>query len=194
MTGLYALKPWYAQRLAPVVVALEHARVTPNQLSCAGVVFAGAAAAALALLPIGPVTGVLVAALLAARLACANMDGTLARRRPEDPTGGVSNEIGDRAADLAMLSGFVPFLGWPTAAVMLAATLPSWSSLAVAAQGGGRSNGGPLGKTERCALVVVAAITGWVAALAVVLAFGSAVTALVRLRDGRALLRTEAAR
>ena len=194
MIGLYALKPWYARRLSPIVVALEHARVTPNQLSCAGVVFAAAAAAALALLPIGPVTGVLVATLLAARLACANMDGTLARRRPADPAGGIANELGDRVADLAMLAGFVPYLRWPTGVVMLAATLPSWSALAVAAQGADRSNAGPLGKAERCALVVIAAITGWFAGIAVVLTLGSAVTAFVRLRKGRASLREAAGR
>jgi CDP-diacylglycerol--glycerol-3-phosphate 3-phosphatidyltransferase len=194
MTGLYALKPWYARRLRPTVAHLERHRITPNQVSIAGVVFGGAAGAVIAFGTAGLITGALVAALLAARLACANMDGTLARRRPADPVGGVNNELGDRTADLMMLAGFAPHLGWSTAALMLAATLPSWSALAVAAQGGARSNAGPMGKTERCALVAVAAATGWFDAIALVIALASIATALVRLGSGRRVLRNEEAR
>jgi CDP-diacylglycerol--glycerol-3-phosphate 3-phosphatidyltransferase len=194
MTGLYALKPWYATRLRPVVAQLERHRVTPNQVSIAGVVFGASAGAVIAFVPAALGTGLLVAALLAARLGCANMDGTLARRRPADPVGGVSNELGDRAADLLMLAGFLPYIGSSTAALMLAATLPSWTALAVAAQGGSRSNAGPMGKTERCALVAVAAVTGWFSAVAVVIAFATLTTALIRLRSGRRLLRSEARR
>jgi CDP-diacylglycerol--glycerol-3-phosphate 3-phosphatidyltransferase len=187
--GLYAFKPWYARRLEPVVGYLERRGATANRVSAAGVLFAGAAAAGAAFTAPGPVTAVLVAGLLAARLACANMDGTLARRRPPDAVGGLSNELGDRAADLLMLACFVPHLGWAACAVALAATLPSWAALAVAAQGAERSNAGPVGKTERCVLVVLAAGTGWFLGTAIAIALGSVATAAVRLAGGRRRLR-----
>lgn len=187
--GLYALKPWYARRLEPVVAGLEQHGATANQVSLAGVAFAGAAGAVAACIPSGPITALLVAGLLAVRLACANMDGTLARRRRPDPVGGLNNELGDRAADLATLACFVPHLGWSALAIMLAATLPSWAALAVAAQGAERSNAGPVGKTERCVLVALAAGTGWFAGAGVAIALGSVVTAVVRLAAGCGRLR-----
>lgn len=192
--GLYALKPWYARRLEPVVAGLERHGATPDQVSVAGVFFAAAAGAVVGLVPPGPMTALLVAGLLAARLGCANMDGTLARRRLPDPAGGVSNELGDRAADLLTLAGFAPHLGWSAGALLLAATLPSWTALAVAAQGAPRLNTGPVGKTERCVLVVLAAGAGWFAGAGIAIAIGSVVTVAVRLRAGRRLLRAGAHR
>lgn len=184
-SGLYALKPWYARRLRGIVASLERHGATPNQLSVAGVLFGAAAGAVAASVAPGAGTAVLVAGLLAARLACANMDGTLARGRATDPAGGLSNELGDRLADLLMLGCFVAHLGWAACAVMLAATLPSWAALAVAAQGGQRSNAGPLGKTERCLLVVAAAGTGWFGGTAFVIMVGGVLTAVVRVAAGR---------
>ena len=192
--GLYALKPWYARRLEPVVTGLDQHGVTANQVSIAGIAFAAAAGAVVASVPSGPLTALVVAGLLAARLACANMDGTLARRRPRDLAGGLTNELGDRFADLAMLACFVPHLGWSAYGILLAATLPSWAALAVAAQGAARSNAGPVGKTERCVLVVLAAGTGWFAGAGIAIAIGSVFTVAVRLAAGRRQLRTGAHR
>jgi CDP-diacylglycerol--glycerol-3-phosphate 3-phosphatidyltransferase len=194
MSGLYALKPWYARRLRPVADQLDRHGITPDATSAAGVGFGALAGAALALLSPGPFAGGIVAILVAARLACANLDGTLARRRPAQACGGVVNEAGDRLADLALLAGLAVPLGWPAALVMLAATLPSWAALAVAAQGGSRSNAGPLGKTERCALMVVAASTGWFVPVAVLVVAGSVLTAMVRLVRGVRSLSSEPVR
>jgi CDP-diacylglycerol--glycerol-3-phosphate 3-phosphatidyltransferase len=194
MSGLYALKPWYARRLRPVADRLERHDISPDAVSAGGVAFGALAGAALALLSPGPLAGVIVAVLLAARLACANLDGTLARRRRARPSGGVVNEAGDRLADLAMLAGLTVPLGWPAALVLLAATLPSWAALAVAAQGGSRSNAGPLGKTERCALMVVAASSGWFVPVVVLVVIGSVLTALLRLVRGARSLDAEPVR
>jgi CDP-diacylglycerol---glycerol-3-phosphate 3-phosphatidyltransferase len=192
--GLYALKPWYARRLRRVVASLERHGATPDQVSGAGVLFGAAAGAVTACVAPGPATAVLVAGLLAARLACANMDGTLARRRPSSRAGGLSNELGDRLADVLMLGCFVPHLGWAAFAVLFGATLPSWAALAVAAQGAPRSNAGPVGKTERCLLVVVAAATGWFAGAALVITVGGLLTAAVRVAVGRRRLCAGSAR
>jgi CDP-diacylglycerol--glycerol-3-phosphate 3-phosphatidyltransferase len=72
---------------------------------------------------------------------------------------------------------------------MLTASAPSWVALSGAAAGAARINGGPMGKTERCLLLVVlAAVPAHADVLLVVLAAGSALTAAVRLRALRRAL------
>lgn len=181
--GLYSFKSWYAGRLAPVRRGLVAANVPPAAITTAGIAFGGAAGMALALMRPGPLAGTAVAVLLAARLACANLDGGVARDGDRATTfGSVLNEVGDRAAELAALAGCLAFA--PPALVLaaaLAATLPSWVALAGAAAGLGRIQGGPVGKTERCMLLALIAAIGSPVVLLGVLAAGSAATALVRL-------------
>lgn len=182
MDGLYALKPWYAARLAGARGLLAARGVAPDTVTAAGVLCAAGAGAALAWLP-APWAAPPVLAAVAARLAFANLDGALARETGRSTRrGSVLNEIGDRAADLLLLAGFLAWAPvWLVAVAALAATLPSWVSLAGAAAGAPRRNGGPVGKTERCALAVLAAASGWYVPVLVVIAAGSALTALVRL-------------
>lgn len=182
MNGLYALKPWYADRLSGVRGALARREVSPDTLTVAGVLCAAGAAAALAWLPT-PFAALPVAVLLAARLAFANLDGALARDTGRmTRRGALLNELGDRAADLVVLAGFLTLAPlWLVATAGLAATLPSWVSLAGAAAGAPRLNGGPVGKTERCALVILAAASGWFVPVLAVIAAGSALTAGLRL-------------
>ncbi|MFJ6570809.1 CDP-alcohol phosphatidyltransferase family protein [Streptomyces sp. NPDC091292] len=182
MNGLYALKPWYADRLSGARAALARHGVSPDTLTVAGVACAAGAAAALAWLP-APLAALPVGVLLAARLAFANLDGALARDTGRTTRrGSVLNELGDRAADLVVLAGFLPLAPlWLVLLAALGATLPSWVSLAGAAAGAPRRNGGPVGKTERCLLIVVAAVSGWAVPVLWIVAVGSAVTAVVRL-------------
>jgi CDP-diacylglycerol--glycerol-3-phosphate 3-phosphatidyltransferase len=190
MDGLYALKPWYAARLTPLRRRLVVSHVTPNALTATGVIFAAGAGAVLALAEPGWWAAVAVAALLGARLACANLDGALARETGQPSAyGGVVNELGDRAADLAALAGCIVLAPHALVAVAaLAATLPSWVALSGAAAGAPRINGGPVGKTERAAVLVVIALTGAVVPLLAVIAIGSVLTAAVRLRSVRSAL------
>ncbi|MFD4225303.1 CDP-alcohol phosphatidyltransferase family protein [Streptomyces sp. NPDC058545] len=105
MNGLYALKPWYADRLSGVRATLVRREVSPDTLTAAGVASAAGAAAALAWLPTGP-AALPVAVLLAARLAFANLDGALARETGRTTRrGAVLDELGDRAADLLVPAG-----------------------------------------------------------------------------------------
>jgi CDP-diacylglycerol--glycerol-3-phosphate 3-phosphatidyltransferase len=180
--GLYSFKSWYAVRLAPVRQRLVAASVPPAAITMAGIAFGAGAGAALALLRPGPAAGAAVALLLAARLACANLDGGVARDSGRSTAfGSILNEVGDRAAELAALAGCLAFA--PAALVLaaaLAATLPSWVALAGAAAGLGRVQGGPVGKTERCLLLALLAAIGFPVVILGLLAIGSAVTALVR--------------
>jgi CDP-diacylglycerol---glycerol-3-phosphate 3-phosphatidyltransferase len=188
--GLYALKPWYADRLHRARAGLVRRRVSPHAITAAGVVAGGGAGAVLAVMRPGPVAGLLVAVLLVTRLGCANLDGAVARESGRTSAWGwMVNELGDRAADLAALAGCMVLASDGLVAVAaLAATLPSWTALAGAAAGGPRPQGGPVGKTERCLLVTLIAFTGWAVELLVVIAAGSLLTAAVRLvRIRRAL-------
>jgi CDP-diacylglycerol--glycerol-3-phosphate 3-phosphatidyltransferase len=183
MIGMYALKPWYGRQLGPVVDHLARRSVRPDVITAWGVAFGIAGGGILAFAPSGLVVGLVVAVCVAARLACANIDGTLARLHVSRPVGRLHNELGDRLADIALLAGFcvhVPWAGW----VLFATTLPSWISLAISASGGGRSNAGPTGKTERCLIVVIAALSGWFTPCAIALIVGGVGTAAVRLRLG----------
>ncbi|WP_231982473.1 CDP-alcohol phosphatidyltransferase family protein [Mycobacterium sp. E787] len=191
--GLYALKPWYTRRLTPIVNVAVARRISPDVFTAGGVVAAGAAGVTVALgwWP-------LAALFLALRLAGANLDGAVARARGVSrPWGFVVNEIGDRASDLLTFAGLavwaarqrgpgLHFLSWPVLMVLvaaLAATLPTFASLAGAAAGAPRRNGGPLGKTERCVFVLLA--TAFPVILPVVctqLVNGSLITAALRLR------------
>lgn len=191
--GLYALKPWYTRRLTPIVNVAVRRHISPDVFTVLGVLAAGAAGVTVALgwWP-------LAALFLALRLAGANLDGAVARARGVSrPWGFVVNEIGDRASDLLTFAGLavwaarqrgpgLQWLSWPVLMVLvaaLAATLPTFASLAGAAAGAPRRNGGPLGKTERCLFVLLA--TAFPVILPVVctqLVNGSLITAALRLR------------
>lgn len=187
MHGLYALKPGYTARLSRIVAAAERAQVSPDVFTAIGCAAAAAAGAALW-------QGWWIAAgmLLAARLAGANLDGAVARARGVSrPWGFVLNEVGDRSSDLLMFAGLAAFAyrtagSYGVSAVLLAAlaaTLPTFASLAAAGAGAGRRNGGPFGKTERCVYaVVVCAFPSWLTGLCALVVLGSVVTAGARLR------------
>lgn len=182
--GLYALKSWYAARLAPLRRTLVARGVTPATLTWTGVAAGALAGVALATLAPGVVAAAVVALALAVRLACANLDGSIARVTGRTTAwGSVVNELGDRLAELAALLGLA--LVAPSSLVLAAcaaSTAPSWVSLAGTAAGAPRLQGGPVGKTERVALLVLAAATGLATLVLIALIVGSLLTAALRLR------------
>ena len=196
MNGLYALKPWYTRRLQVVVGAAVRHDVSPDVFTLVGV-----AAAVGAGLGIWAGWWPVALVLLAARLAGANLDGAVARARGVSrPWGFVLNEMGDRTSDLLMYAGLVALAArtsgsWTSGPVVwtlvaaAAATLPTFASLSAAGAGATRRNGGPLGKTERCALAVLATgIPGWLPWIGVLVTVGSVVTMALRLRATHAEL------
>ncbi len=195
MNGLYALKPRFSEALTGVRRHCITAGLRPSHLTWLGVLAGVGAGLTLATQAPGLVTALLVGALVVVRLAFANLDGGVARQTGNStPWGAVENELGDRLADFALLAGLVWLLPLSWAGfVLLAATLPSWIALSVSAAGGTRRNGGLMGKTERCAVVVFAALTGWVYVAATVIVVGSVWTALARLEHGARELTEEPA-
>lgn len=204
MRGLYALKPWYTRRLGAIVRGAVAHGVSPDVFTFVGLAFAAGAGVAIAL-----GWWHVALALLAGRLAGANLDGAVARAQGASrPWGFVLNELGDRGSDLLMFAGLAVLAGrtepisdaawwawgepvtWVLVAA-LAATLPTFASLAVAGAGGTRLNGGPFGKTERCAVVVLAtAVPAAIPAVSALVFLGSLATAGARLFRGRRELPT----
>lgn len=190
MQGLYAIKPWYTRRLSWIVRSAVDRDISPDLFTALGV-----GSAALAAVAIGFGWWPAAAVLLAGRLAGANLDGAVARAREVSrPWGFVLNELGDRAGDLLTFAGMAwlavreagtwaaPGPAWVLVAA-LAATLPTFASLSAAGAGAARRNGGPVGKTERCLLTVVAAaVPGWIVPVCVLIVAGSLLTAALRLR------------
>jgi len=192
-TGLYALKPWFTGRLTFAVNAAVARQISPDAFTAAGVVAAGAAGVAVAF-GYWP----LAAVFMVLRLAGANLDGAVARARGVSRRWGfVVNEIGDRTSDLLAFAGLavwaaqqrgpgLNWLSWPVLLVSvaaIAASLPTFASLAAAGAGATRRNGGPLGKTERCLFVVLAtAFPAVMPFLMGLLAIGSLITTVLRLR------------
>ncbi|MGZ8814101.1 MAG: CDP-alcohol phosphatidyltransferase family protein [Mycobacterium sp.] len=192
MDGLYALKPWYTQRLRVVMQRAEIHGTSPDVFTAIGVFGAVAAAVSIA---VG--WWPLAVLWLGVRLAGANLDGAVARARKVcRPWGFTLNEIGDRASDLLMFSGLavwaayqggpvMNWLSWPVVWVLvaaLAATLPTFASLAAAGAGATRRNGGPFGKTERClAAIVAAAAPAAIPMVCAMIVVGSLLTAGLRL-------------
>ena len=179
--ALYELKPWYGGRLTGGRRRLAARDVDPLVVTWTGVGTAALAGVALAALPTGW-AALAVVPLLAARMACANLDGALARETGRTTRwGAVANELGDRTADLLVLAGCLALAPAPVVLLaMLAACLPSFVSLAGAAAGMPRLQAGPVGKVERVAVVAVIAAVGFATPLLLVLAAGSLATAARR--------------
>ena len=192
MSGLYSIKPWFVRRLRPREDALVERGTSPDSLTIAAVVVSATAGAAIAAGAIAsrPVLWLLVPPLGLVRLALNALDGAVARRSGSvRPFGEVMNEIGDRLSDVALVAplsfvtGPAPAFGALTCALLASAAGSAGRSVA-----GERAQGGPMGKADRVAVVVVAAAAGAVSGstlpfhgAAAIVGAGSLVTMTVRL-------------
>lgn len=193
MASLYGAKAWYTRRLDIFTRTAVARSWSPDVFTAIGVAFAFIAAAGL-LIHLWP----LVLIGLVGRLGGANLDGAVARARGVSrPFGFVLNEIGDRASDLIVMAALVALAyqtgSLPLTTLWLAATvaaaLPTFISLASAGAGAPRFNGGPFGKTERCATVLLTsiALVIWPAipvleVVGILMIVGSLLTTLWRIR------------
>lgn len=212
MNGLYSAKDGFSGVLSPITKFAVKAKISPDLFTFAGM--AGAALAAWGVLLLDPIT-VLVGLII--RLAGANLDGEVARaRKLKNPLGFFANELGDRISDFTVMLAFVlvamETLNTVAVLATLVATLLATSPTTVSLYGYRlqksknrenpiRINGGPLGKTERCALAFLAVLAIRVAlvftanaVVAVLIVFslivtlGSIATAAIRARKIRSII------
>ena len=159
--GLYDVKPWFVRKLRRLEDALVAHDVSPNALTATAVAVSVLAGAALAVggLTHEPAWWWLIPPLVVVRLALNAMDGSVARRTGKaSRAGALLNELGDRAADTAMIAP-AGLVARPALAlgVVAASYLTSLTGVLGLAVGGTRLQGGPMGKADRVAVMAVAA-------------------------------------
>jgi phosphatidylglycerophosphate synthase len=149
----------WAQALAS---ALARTRVTPNQISVASLVFAGAGAAALLCWPGAP-GQVLCALGVQLRLLCNLLDGMVAvEGGKKSLVGHLYNELPDRIADSIFIVALgyaigLPWLGWLGA---LAAALTAYVRALGGALGFPQDFRGPMAKPHRMAVLTAGCLIG----------------------------------
>lgn len=184
-----------------VAAALARSGITPNAISVASIVFAAAGAAALLWLA-APWSAWLCAVGIQLRLLCNLFDGMVAiEGGRQTPAGALYNEVPDRIADSVLLVALgiaagQPWLGWLAA---LLAALTAYVRTLGGALGQPQDFRGPMAKQQRMALMtlacVLAPLESWLwqsryalLAAAALIAAGSALTCITRLRAIRSRL------
>lgn len=159
--GLYAAKPRFQQMLAGTADWLAERGVHPDLLTGTALLSSGLGGLALAGSAVAPGLVLVVAPVALGRIALNALDGLVAQRSGlARPWGEVLNEVGDRAADVALVGGVAlapgssPALGAVAVVLML---LTSYLGTAAKAAGGRRQYGGVMGKADRLALLALAA-------------------------------------
>jgi phosphatidylglycerophosphate synthase len=141
---------------------LLRTRVTPDQISAAGL--AAGVLAGVALL-VGPsIAGFLAAAVLVQLRLLANLlDGLVAvEGRRAGPLGALWNEVPDRVADPVILAGFGWAAGAPVLGLVAAvlAVFTAYLRLLGASLGRGHDYAGPMAKQQRMAAVTAGCVLG----------------------------------
>ncbi|MGB3748112.1 MAG: CDP-alcohol phosphatidyltransferase family protein [Rhodanobacter sp.] len=183
-----------------VTRALVRTSITPNQISCASVLFALAGVAALLMLA-DPFGKLLCAAAIVLRLLCNMFDGMVAVEGGKgSPAGALFNEVPDRLADSLFLVALgyaagLPWLGWLCA---LLAALTAYVRVLGGSLGLAQDFRGPMAKPHRmwllvATLVLAVTLPAWSRELllggAALIAAGSALTCVTRSRAIALLLR-----
>ena len=197
--GVYAIKPWFLRRLRRVEEVLVQRGVSADALTLAAVGISSLGGMCLALggLMDAPRLWLFLPPLCVVRLALNALDGSVARRAAPDPFGVVTNELGDRLQDAAMIAPLA-FVASPMLALAaLAATfVTSICGLLGSASGGDRLTTGPAGKADRVLLIGIGAGIAGVAGNAApleattwLLLVGAALTIATRVSVLRRVLR-----
>jgi CDP-diacylglycerol---glycerol-3-phosphate 3-phosphatidyltransferase len=163
---LYALKPRFQSILRPLAARLAAEGVTANQVTVAAAVVSCLVGALVAWAGPGhPGLFLLLPVWLFLRMALNAIDGMLAREFGQKSIlGAYLNELGDVAADAALVLPFAfiaPFGAASVCAVVFLATVSEYAGVMGPLAGAARRYDGPLGKSDRALLFgALAAWTG----------------------------------
>jgi len=154
---LYELKPRFQSLLRPLVRRLAAAGVTANQVTLAAAIGSVALGALLTWRSHNHALFILLPVWLALRMALNAIDGMLAREfGQKSRLGGYLNELCDVVSDAALLLPFAfiaPFSQPTVFAVIGLAILTEYAGVMGPLVGASRRYDGPLGKSDRAALV-----------------------------------------
>jgi CDP-diacylglycerol--glycerol-3-phosphate 3-phosphatidyltransferase len=198
MASVYELKSRFQDLLRPAVGRLAAAGATANQVTLAAILLSMAAGAAIAIWPGHPLPLILLPAVLFVRMALNAVDGMLAREHSQKSRlGAILNELGDVVSDTAIYLPFALLPGISSAAVVvfcLLAVISEMTGVIAIQIGASRRYDGPMGKSDRAALmgtlalliglgIVGPGLAGWAIGLAALLV---ALTILNRARKALA--------
>lgn len=159
MPSVYDIKPAFQSLLRPLVRACAVFGVTPNMITLGALGLSLGYGAWIALSPEDPRVLIWLGPFLFVRMALNAIDGMLAREHGmTSALGGVLNELGDVVADTGLYLPLALVPGFGTTQVVLLVLLAGWSEMTgviVQAQGGSRRYDGPMGKSDRAALLGV---------------------------------------
>ena len=149
MASVYDLKPKFQNLLRPLVVALASAGITPNAVTGLAMLASIVVGVSLPAAAAHPPWLLIMPVWLFLRMALNAIDGMLAREhRMITPLGGVFNEVGDVASDIALyipLGLIVPSALWPAIAFGFGAILTEFCGVLRQP----RRYDGPMGKSDR---------------------------------------------
>lgn len=183
-----------AQRIAAALA--RHRRISPNQISLLSMVFSAIGAALLAFFP-NPLTFICAALMAQMRLLCNLFDGMVAVEGGwKTPVGEMFNELPDRVSDslFYIALGYAAQLPWLGYLAALFAVSTAYIRVFGGSLGLAQSFRGPFAKQQRMAVFTLACLCAalfaiWDKALlplqiaAWLIALGSALTCLLRVRD-----------
>lgn len=160
--GIYAIKPWFRNRLAGATDLLVRRGVSADQVTSAGVLAALLGGAAIWLGDSWHLLWLAVSVLAFIRIAANALDGLVAiASATARPAGELYNETADRISDAAFIGAVATVSGVPPAlaiAALAAAQLASFIGVTARAAGGTRRYEGPMGKPDRMAVLALAGL------------------------------------
>jgi phosphatidylglycerophosphate synthase/SAM-dependent methyltransferase len=184
MASIYDLKPRFQNLLRPLLAKLVRFGITPNNITWLALLGSLSVGCVIWLWGNHPVCLLLLAAWLLARMSLNALDGMMAREfQMTTSHGAMLNELGDVLSDLALylpLAGWYAPATWPVIAFVFGAILTELCGVFEQALGGQRRYDGPMGKSDRAAMIgvlslltlvwpLITCIWPWVFTLAVVL-------------------------
>jgi CDP-diacylglycerol--glycerol-3-phosphate 3-phosphatidyltransferase len=165
MAGIYLLKPAFQRSLGGIERWLVERRVHPDWLTWLALVLSIGGGICLYVAPEQRWLLALVPVVAVVRTALNALDGLVARTLGlARPWGEVLNELSDRVADVALISGLA--LASPAnlllgVCALTAMLLSSYLAILSKAAGGRRQYMGPMGKADRMVLLAIGAPCGF---------------------------------
>ena len=157
MATIYDLKPAFQNLLRPIVNALAHAGVTPNQITYLALVLSFAAGGAIVLTHGASWVLLSIPMVMFVRMALNAIDGMLAKEHDmKTDAGAMLNEMSDVLSDAALYLPFALIGGvsalWVVLFVIMA-ILTEMAGVLGALIGGVRRYDGPMGKSDRAFVI-----------------------------------------
>jgi CDP-diacylglycerol---glycerol-3-phosphate 3-phosphatidyltransferase len=166
MLSIYDLKLRFQAFHRPLLAKLARLGISPDTITWLALLGSVSLGCVIWLRGNHPVCLLLLPAWLLIRMSLNALDGMMAREfRMATARGAILNELGDVLSDLALylpLASWYAAAAWPVLAFVFGAMLTEFCGLLGQALGGRRRYEGPMGKSDRAALIGILSIVTFV--------------------------------